>query len=45
MVVSVIGYEIGTIIFTIIIIGFSIKTTLDLTKKEKNGRSTTTKWF
>jgi hypothetical protein len=45
MVASSFGNEIATLIFTIIIIGFSIKTTLDLTKKEKNGRSTTTKWF
>jgi hypothetical protein len=45
MVVSVTGYEIGTLIFTIIIIGVAIKTSFDLTKKETNGRSTTTKWF
>ena len=37
MVVSVIGYQIGTVIFTIIIIGMAIKTSLDLSKKEKNG--------
>jgi hypothetical protein len=37
MVVSVTGYQIATVIFTIIIIGFSIKTTLDLIKREKNG--------
>jgi len=37
MVVSVVGYEIATLIFTIIIIGMSIKTSLDLTKKNKNG--------
>jgi hypothetical protein len=37
MVVSVTGYQIGTVIFTIIIIGMAIKTSLDLTKKEKNG--------
>jgi hypothetical protein len=37
MVVSVTGYQIGTLIFTIIIIGMSIKTSLELTKKEKNG--------
>jgi hypothetical protein len=40
MVVSVVGYEIATLIFTIVIIGFSIMTTLDLIKKEKNGRTT-----
>ena len=38
MVVSVTGYKIGTVIFNFIIIGLAIKTTLDLTKKEKNGR-------
>ena len=38
MVVAVTGYQIGTVIFTIVIIGFSIKTTLDLIKREKNGR-------
>ena len=38
MVVSVTEYQIGTVIFTFIIIGLAIKTTLDLTKKEKNGR-------
>jgi hypothetical protein len=37
MVVSVTGYQIGTVIFTIIIIGMAIKTFLDLTKKDKNG--------
>jgi len=37
MVVSVTGYQIGTVIFTIIIIGMAIKTSLDLTKKNKNG--------
>jgi hypothetical protein len=37
MVVSVIGYQIGTVIFTIIIIGMAIKTSIDLTKKKKNG--------
>ena len=37
MVVSVIGYQIGTVIFTIIIIGMAIKTSLDLTKKKNNG--------
>jgi hypothetical protein len=37
MVVSVTGYQIGTLIFTIIIIGMAIKTSLELTKKEKNG--------
>jgi hypothetical protein len=37
MVVSVTGYQIGTVIFTIIIIGMAIKTSLDLTKKDKNG--------
>jgi hypothetical protein len=37
MVVSITGYQIGTIIFTIIIIGMAIKTSIDLTKKEKNG--------
>jgi hypothetical protein len=37
MVVAVTGYQIGTIIFTIIIIGMAIKTSLDLTKKNKNG--------
>jgi hypothetical protein len=37
MVVSVTGYQIGTLIFTIIIIGIAIKTSLELTKKEKNG--------
>jgi hypothetical protein len=31
------GFEMATLIFTIIIMGFSIKTTLDLTKKDKNG--------
>jgi hypothetical protein len=34
----VIWYQIGTVIFTFIIIGLAIKTTLDLKKKEKNGR-------
>jgi hypothetical protein len=29
--------ETATLIFTIIIIGMSIKTSLELTKKEKNG--------
>jgi hypothetical protein len=38
MVVAVTGYQVGTLIFTIIIIGMAIKTSLDLTKKEKNGR-------
>jgi hypothetical protein len=38
MVVSVVGYEIANLIFTIIIIGFSIMTTLGLIKREKNGR-------
>jgi hypothetical protein len=38
MVVSAFGYQIATVIFTIIIIGMAIKTSLDLTKKEKNGR-------
>jgi hypothetical protein len=37
MVVAVTGYQIGTVIFTIIIIGMAIKTSLDLTKKDKNG--------
>jgi len=37
MVVSVTGYQIGTLIFTIIIIGMAIKTSFGLTKKEKNG--------
>jgi hypothetical protein len=37
MVVSVTGYQIGTVIFTIIIIGMAVKTSLDLTKKDKNG--------
>jgi len=37
MVVSVTGYQIGTVIFTIIIIGMAIKTSFDLTKKNKNG--------
>jgi len=37
MVVAVTGYQIGTLIFTIIIIGMAIKTSLDLTKKDKNG--------
>jgi hypothetical protein len=37
MVIAVTGYQIGTLIFTIIIIGMAIKTSLDLTKKEKNG--------
>ncbi len=36
MVVAVTGYQIGTVIFTIIIIGMAIKTSLDLTKKEEN---------
>ena len=37
MVVAVTGYQIGTVIFAFIIIGMAIKTSLDLTKKDKNG--------
>ena len=37
MVVSVTGYQIGTLIFSILIICMAIKTSLDLTKKKKNG--------
>jgi len=34
MVVSVTGYQIGTLIFTILIIGMAIKTSLELSKKK-----------
>jgi len=37
MVVAITGYQIGTLIFTILIIGMAIKTSLELTKKKKNG--------
>ena len=35
MVVAVTGYQIGTVIFSIVIIGFAIKTSLELSKKEE----------
>jgi len=37
MVVAVTGYQIGTLIFTILIIGMAIKTSLELIKNKKNG--------
>jgi heme/copper-type cytochrome/quinol oxidase subunit 4 len=36
MVVAVTGYQIGTLIFTILIIVMAIKTSLELIKNKKN---------